>query len=149
MAWRTEVLSSADGHLLATAAPDLFDDPLDARRTREFLDDPRHHLIVGLDGSTIVGFVSAVHYVHPDKPSPELWINEVSVAPDHRRRGVGRAMMERTLSLAAALGCSSVWVLTDRDNPAAMRLYAGSGGVEAPKPQVMFEFDVGAGARGT
>jgi hypothetical protein len=30
-------------------------------------------------GDTVVGFASAVHYVHPDK-APELWINEVGVA---------------------------------------------------------------------
>ena len=31
-----------------------------------------------MDEEQIVGFASAVHYVHPDKP-PELWINEMGV----------------------------------------------------------------------
>ena len=31
-----------------------------------------------MDGVALVGFVSAVDYVHPDK-RPQLWINEVEL----------------------------------------------------------------------
>ena len=37
--------------------------------------------------------LSAVHYVHPDKLRPELWINEVGVAASHRRRGLGTRLL--------------------------------------------------------
>jgi hypothetical protein len=38
------------------------------------------------------------------------------------------------------MGCLEAWVLTGRDIPAAMRLYAASGGTEAPTDSVMFTF---------
>ena len=124
---------------LLTAA-DVFDDPIDPRAAAEFLADPRHHIAVALDAGVVVGFVSAVHYVHPDKPAPEMWINEVGVAASHRGQGVGRAVVAAMLDRARALGCTEAWVLTERDNPAAMRLYASGGGVEAPSDSVMFTF---------
>ena len=62
--------------------------------TAEFLADSRHHLAVAVDEGRVVGMASAVHYVHPDKP-PELWINEVGVAPTHRGLGIGRAPARR------------------------------------------------------
>jgi ribosomal protein S18 acetylase RimI-like enzyme len=93
-----------------------------------------------------VGIVSAVHYVHPDKPT-ELWINEVGVAPEYRRRGVGAALIERMLAHARELGCELAWVLTDDSNAAALRLYSASGGVRAKELAVMFEFDLSGDAR--
>jgi ribosomal protein S18 acetylase RimI-like enzyme len=121
-------------------ADDVFDDLLDASATREFLTDERHWLCVAIEDGVVVGFVSAVRYVHPDKPRPELWINEVGVAPDQRRRGIARAMLDVLLARARGSGCSEAWVLTSRANEAAMRLYAASGGDPAPEDSVMFTF---------
>jgi len=80
-----------------------------------------------------------VHYVHPDKTA-ELWINEVGVAPSHQRRGIGKAVIQALLEHAKRLGCREAWVLTDRGNQAAMRLYASTGGEEAARDQVMFTY---------
>ena len=91
------------------------------------------------------GFVSAVHYVHPDKPHPELWINEVGVADGYRGQGIGKAVMRETLDVGRRLGCAEAWVLTERSNEAAMRLYASSGGEAAPEDAVMFTFHLDAG----
>ena len=134
------VLEPGEHDVLGTIAQDVFDSPLDPRATHEFLRDPRHHVVVAIDTGVVVGFASAVHYVHPDKPSPELWINEVGVAPTHRRRGIGKAILHKLLDHARDLGCAEAWVLTDRANEAAMRLYESSGGIESATDDVMFGF---------
>jgi len=134
------LLGQDDVHLLENVPDGVFDDPIDPARAREFLADPRHHLAVALDGGTVVGFVSAVDYLHPDKERPELWINEVSVAASHRRQGIARRLLEDVLAAARRLGCSEAWVLTERSNHAAIKLYSAAGGTEAPEDQVMFTF---------
>lgn len=45
--------------------------------------------------------------------------------------------------VAEGLGCRKAWTPTDRSNDAAMRLYASTGGREAPADQVMFTFFLG------
>ena len=129
----------ADKGTLSAIAPETFDDRVDPRATAEFLADPRHHLVAAIDDGVVVGFVSAVHYVHPDKPAPELWINEVGVAATHQGRGVGKAMLARMLAHGRTLGCTEAWVLADEDNAAAQRLYASQGGEET-RGHVMFTF---------
>lgn len=99
-------LGADDGGVLAAVAPEVFDHEVAPARVREFLDDPRHHIVVALDEGLVVGFASGVHYIHPDKP-PELWINEVAVAPTHHRRGIGREIVEGLLDVGRALGCAS------------------------------------------
>jgi ribosomal protein S18 acetylase RimI-like enzyme len=140
MAIETRILGPHDGHVLDHVAPDVFDDPIDATGTATFLADPRHRLAVAIDDGLVVGFVSAVRYVHPDKARPELWINEVGVAPTHHRRGIARLLLRSVLDEARSDGCSEAWVLTDRTNDAAMRTYASVGGEEHPTDQVMFTF---------
>jgi GNAT superfamily N-acetyltransferase len=138
-----KILRAGDDDVLATVAPDVFDDAIEPRAVADFLADPRHHLAVAIEAGAVVGFVSAVHYVHPDKPAPELWINEVGVASTQRGRKVATHLLGALLDHARALGCTEAWVLTDRGNHAAMRTYAAAGGVEESPDAVMFTFRLG------
>jgi aminoglycoside 6'-N-acetyltransferase I len=129
MAIEIKVLQRGDESILMSVAPDVFDQPIDADLTREFLQDPRHHIAVAIDDGLVVGFASGVHYVHPDKP-PELWINEVGLAPSHRRCGLGKAVLGALFEVGRAHRCKTAWVLTYRTNAAAMALYSSVGGSE-------------------
>lgn len=123
------ILGAGDLSALDHVAADVFDEPVDARFWAEFLADPRHHLAGAFDGEALVGFASAVHYVHPDKP-PQLWINEVGVAPSHQRQGLASRLLALMMALARELGCSEAWVLTDAENQAARATYRAAGGQE-------------------
>jgi aminoglycoside 6'-N-acetyltransferase I len=142
MSIEIKVLGPGDGALAARVANGVFDDPIAPDALETFLNDPRHHIVVARDGDLVVGFVSSVLYVHPDKADPELWVNEVGVAEAWRGRGVAGAMMRAMLDLARRCGAREAWVLTERANAPAMALYAGVGGREAPTDAVMFTFDL-------
>jgi hypothetical protein len=89
-----KVLASDDEGVLMNVAPGVFDNPIDPRMTNAFLSDFRHHLVVA---------------VEDDKPRPELWINEVGVAPTHEGHGLGTFCVpcwKRVEEMAAAKpGC--------------------------------------------
>jgi ribosomal protein S18 acetylase RimI-like enzyme len=124
-----KVLCRGDEIILTRVAPGVFDNPIIPELAAEFLADNRHHIAVAIDEGLVVGFASAVHYVHPDK-GPELWINEVAIAATHRRRGLGKAVLGALLEVGRALNCTEAWVLTDRSNLAAMTFYRSLGGIE-------------------
>jgi ribosomal protein S18 acetylase RimI-like enzyme len=134
------LLHQTDFHILNNVAEDVFDDPIVESSAQEFLADPRHRLVIALDDQLVVGFVSAVIYLHPDKPSPELWINEIGVAPTHQQQGIGKSLMQAILEEAKRSGCSEAWVLTDRLNLPAMAMYKATGGEEALPDPTMFTF---------
>ena len=140
------ILRPEQANLLNKIAADVFDDPLDPAATRALLADDRHHLVVARDGDMVVGFISAVHYIHPDKPQPEIWINEVGVAPAFHRQGIARAMMAALLRHGRELGCTEAWVLTTQDNLAAKQLYQAVGGVASPAGEIMYAFNLDAEA---
>ena len=90
MSIEIRLLLIADLPVLERVAEEVFDGPVERHWATDFLKDSRHqHLVVAVDDGVVVGMVSAVDHVHPDKP-PQLWSNELGVAPTHRRRGIGR-----------------------------------------------------------
>jgi ribosomal protein S18 acetylase RimI-like enzyme len=139
MAVEIRLLRPGDLPVLANVAPGVFDGPIDPRWSAETPADARHHLAVALSDGQVVGMASGVHYVHPDK-APELWINEVGVAPAHQGQGVGRHLLRALLDRGREVGCAKGWVLTERANAAARHLYESVGGIESAEPPVMFSF---------
>ncbi|HJR58317.1 MAG TPA: GNAT family N-acetyltransferase [Vicinamibacterales bacterium] len=139
MSIEIRLLGAGDEALLRDVAPGVFDDPVQPQLAAEFLADPRHHLAVAREAGRVVGMASAVHYVHPDKAA-ELWVNEVGVAPTHQRRGLATQLLRALFDAGRSAGCRAAWVLTDRSNVPAMRLYSTLGGIEADEQTVMFEF---------
>ena len=131
------LLGPGDIDVLSRVAADVFDGPVDARWARRFLDDERHHMVVALDDGIVVGMASAVDYVHPDK-APQLWINEVGVAPSHQRRGIGRRLLDALLAHGRTLGCTEAWLGTEPDNVPARRLYESAG--SPPETFILYAF---------
>lgn len=134
-----KVLSNADVSLLMNVSDDVFDNPVDEKFAIEFLNDPRHHIVVAVIDNQVIGFASAVHYVHPDKPT-ELWINEVGVAEKHQNKGIAKAIMKELFQLGKKLGCEVAWVLTESDNLPANKLYQSVGGEKSET--VLYEFKI-------
>ena len=132
------ILGRDEATVLERVAAGVFDSPIDPEWTAEFLGDPRHHLAVAIEDGTVVGMASGVHYVHPDKP-PELWVNEVGVAPAYQRRGIGRRLVRTLFERARELGCAEAWLGTETTNTAARRLYAAVGGKETAMILVSFD----------
>jgi GNAT superfamily N-acetyltransferase len=129
------ILGSSDLGVLDRVDPGVFDHPVDPDLAAEFLSDSRHHLAVALNDDLVVGMASAVHYVHPDKP-PQLWVNEVGVAPGHRAQGIGRRLLEALFARARELGCGEAWVLTDweKRSGAGSTLRSGDGRIRRTEP---------------
>ena len=137
MSTEVRVLEPHEAAVLDRVERGVFDGGVDPLLTAEFFADPRHHLAVAIENGVVVGMASAVHYVHPDKP-PQLFINEVGVAPSHQGRGFGRQLVEVLVRLATELQCTEAWVLTDSSNVVAQRLYEGAGGETPPDQCIMY-----------
>jgi ribosomal protein S18 acetylase RimI-like enzyme len=123
---RIERLGPGDDSRVSEAGS-LFDKPADPAATADFLARPDHYLFVAYEGEAPAGFASGVLLVHPDK-GREMFLYELAVAEPFRRRGHGRALVERLAAAAREANCYGMWVLTDDDNAAALATYETAGG---------------------
>lgn len=119
-------LGPADADRLV-AASDLFDHSVTEAGAREFLAKPGHHLLLAEEEQgRAVGFVSGVETTHPDKGT-EMFLYELAVAEDWRRRGVASHLINALAEIARELGCYGMWTGTDHDNEAALGAYRSTG----------------------
>ena len=94
----------------------------DLRRSFELAEDSREQLDAHLGvGTVLVARVGGELAGHVQLVGDE--ITNVAVAADHRRRGIGRALVEAALALARADGCSAVRVATAAADVDNLRFY--------------------------
>jgi aminoglycoside 6'-N-acetyltransferase I len=129
MAFVVKRIAAGDEAIFDTIAPEVFDEPVDPQRLRDYLRSPGHVMVLALDGDLVVGQCAAVIHRHPDKAT-ELYIDEVGTASTHRRQGIARAMMAEMFAWGRELGCEEAWLGTELDNIEANGLYRGLAPVE-------------------
>lgn len=83
---------------------------------------------VWAEDNKIVGNLSLIPFNHKGKKI--CLIANVAVHPDHRRKGIARALTERSLEYLRRKNISSIWLQVRIDNPAAIQLYRSVGFVD-------------------
>jgi len=114
--------------------------PLDDRAAARFLANERNHLLVAFEGDEPVGMLLAHELDRRHGDEQKMFLYEIDVREDRRRRGIGRALMARFGELCRECGYPVAWVLTDDENPTATAFYAACGGTRVRPDQVMFTF---------
>lgn len=115
---------------LAEVADEVFDAPLDPERLQAFVADPGHRMVCAFANGVCVGQARGVITRQPDGPS-SLYIDNLGVAPAHRRQGVAGRLLDALVAWGRARDCRSAWVATELDNAPARALYAARGAVFA------------------
>ena len=72
---------------------------------------------------TLLGIASGRLEIKPYDLERWLYVDEVDVCADQRRKGAGKAIMTFLLELADDMECEEVWLGTEVDNDAANALY--------------------------
>ena len=77
------------------------------------------------ENGRIIGNASLIPFRHDGKRL--FLIANVATHPDHRRRGIGRALTQRAMQQARDKKASAIWLHVRDDNPGAIKLYEDLG----------------------
>lgn len=98
-------------HQVTGCAEDLHDHLFGARRYVEAL--------LAEDAGAPVGFAAYFHNYSTFLGLPGLYVEDVFVLPEYRRRGHGRALLREMARIAVARGCGRFeWAVLDWNEPA-------------------------------
>ena len=92
-----------------------------AKDIRRKLNVQREMFLVGLLDSRLVGTVMAGYEGHRG------WVNYLAVAPDCRKRGFGRRLMEEAEALLRAAGCPKINLQVRSSNSDGIGFYKSIG----------------------
>jgi GNAT superfamily N-acetyltransferase len=115
--------------ILFTQEAELSPDPQKQRRALELIlaEPSRARIYVARDGEQVIA-MAALHFTTSTAEGGKVaWFEDCIVRPGHRRKGIGKALLEFVVAQARAEGALRVMLLTDRDNERAQALYRKSG----------------------
>lgn len=70
-----------------------------------------------------------------------MFIYEIGVRDDHRRRGVGRALVAELKRICSEARISRAFVITNEHNQTAMAFYRSLGATRDATDEAVFDFD--------
>ena len=94
-----------------------------AEALNQYLEKQGTRFVICRVEGLFAGMASARIEHKPYDMSSWLYIDEVDVAVNFRRKGVGTAIMRALLELAREEGCKEVWLGTELENQGATRFY--------------------------
>lgn len=124
MDWSITNITSENSDLLSNVADEVFDYDISARHLALYLAQAGHKLFVAEEAGVVVGQIRGMIHFQPDEPA-HLYIDNLGVAPTHKRQGIARALFTALTSWAKAKGCKSFWVATECDNDEGNGFYRG------------------------
>ena len=94
---------------------------------RALLDKPTFIALAALDGDEVVGGLAAYVLEKFERERSEVYVYDLAVAEPHRRRGIARRLLQALKPIARVSGALVIFVQADRDDAAAIALYASLG----------------------
>jgi len=114
-------------------APQAFVDGLRKSLKRfDFLSSESHWLLAAEIDGQYVGYLNAIRVHKADGRVAVLYVDELMVLAEHRRRGVASALWQEVQSLATEIGAWRIRVMVDPDNDPAREFYRSVGLQESP-----------------
>lgn len=95
--------------------------------------------IAAWDGDQVIGGVTAHTLPMTNADASEVFVYDIAVRSEHRRKGVGRRLITELRERAAANGIRTLFVAADNQDSDALDFYRAVGGT--PSPVTLFTFD--------
>lgn len=97
-------------------------EPYDEVSLKQIVNNPDYILLIAYDDEKPIGIAIAAKQLKPDGKH-WLYVDEIGVRPDYRRRGIARKLMEKLFEIAKSWQLDELWLGTEPDNAAANHLY--------------------------
>ncbi|WP_426593776.1 GNAT family N-acetyltransferase [Cellulomonas sp. McL0617] len=107
-------------------------EPLGDAYVAELLRTGSFWAVAAFEGGRVVGGITAHTIPMTRSRSAELFVYDLAVDADFRRRGIGRRLVATIRDLAAEAGIAAIFVPADSDDTGAVAFYRSLGGRESP-----------------
>ncbi len=106
-----------------------------------FLANPLNYLLIAYWENIVVGVLLGYELQRPETPQPKFFVYEMEVLEAQRGRGIGKALINQFKRYCKDRNASELFLITNRSNIPAMRLYSSTGGVQEGEDNVLFVYE--------
>jgi aminoglycoside 3-N-acetyltransferase I len=138
---RIRRLDASDAELGVAAVRELKGRTVSVSQLEAFLTESCNYLLVADESAAPIGFLLAYRLARIDRPSAKMFIYELEVTAQYRRRGVATSMITMIRELARRERMMSTFVVTNWSNEAAVAFYRSTGGRAANGDDLVFVYE--------
>ena len=129
-----ELLTKNNGSLASAALSEL---EVDATRLSEFLDCPQNVAFVAKYREEVCGFIYGYSLMSLTA-SPQLFVYSVDVLTRFQNNGIGSKLVQHVVDYSRENGYSECFVITDKGNGRACRIYEKAGGKNDFEDEIVY-----------
>jgi len=107
-------------------------------------DPAKGRIFVARDGRELVAMASLLYTVSTAEGGKAALFEDLITAPEHRKRGIGAALLKHVIEQARAEGVLRITLLTDMQNERAQAMYRRLGFVGSPMKPMRLKLKKGA-----
>ena len=105
-----------------------------------FVDDKNAYGFIAKEENKIVGFAYAYTLLRPDGKTM-FYLHSIGMLPNYQNNGYGSKLLEFIKNYSMKLGCSEMFVITDKGNQRACHVYEKLGGKNDYEDEVVYVYD--------
>jgi ribosomal protein S18 acetylase RimI-like enzyme len=113
-------------------------DPSDKRKApptvehlHTLLDDNRTYLFAAMDGNSVIGYALAYRFPSLYSADYLAYLYDIEVSATHRRKGVGRLLIEKILEQLRQDNVKELWLGTGTGNAEGQGLFSATGAIKS------------------
>ena len=105
-----------------------------------FINDNNAYGFIAKENNNIVGFAYAYTLLRPDGKTM-FYLHSIGMLPTYQNNEYGTKLMQFIKDYSISLGCSKMFVLTDKGNPRACHVYEKLGGKNDYEDEICYVYD--------
>lgn len=105
-----------------------------------FINDKNSYGFIAKEENKVVGFAYAYTLLRPDGKTM-FYLHSIGMLPDYQNNGYGSKLLEFIKNYSIEIGCSEMFVITDKGNPRACHVYEKLGGKNDYEDEIIYVYD--------
>ncbi len=105
-----------------------------------FIEDKNTYGFIAKEENKIVGFAYAYTLLRPDGKTM-FYLHSIGMLPHYQNNGYGSKLLEFIKDYSKNLGCSEMFVITDKGNQKACHIYEKLGGINDIDDEIVYVYD--------
>lgn len=107
---------------------------------KKFIDDNNSFGFIAKDRDSIVGFAYAYTLLRPDGKTM-FYLHSIGMLSNYQNKGYGSKLLEFIKDYSKNIGCSEMFVITDKGNPRACHVYEKLGGISDIDNEIVYVYE--------
>lgn len=107
---------------------------------KSFIDNENSYAFIAKEVEKIIGFAYGYALLRPDGRTM-FYVHSIGILSDYQNKGYGTGLLSFIKDYSKNIGCSKMFIITDKGNSRACHVYEKVGGMNDIENEIVYVYD--------